>query len=339
MIKNYSSLSFMPACIGMLLCLVSIEVRAADCRPDPYVRPFSDQAPWNIPAIDLPSHPDSQGLVQLLWEDSTVPHNGNFNLTFDQYTYPVYYAACATDEIQVMIASPSDLNGQKIPWNRAWQPAFGTDAQVIILDQATGKEWDLWQVKLNGQTITASNGTRVPGSYWTNETGWGPSRGSGIPYYAMLVQPESLILGKIRHALSMPIKNTDGTTFVPPATKLEHPGRSEGIPEGTRFVLTATDADIDAWIASLPVGLEDSTRRSARIIAEALRTYGWFITDTSGSAHLQFEDRISAGELWDKVGLAPTEISGKEYPRDLLDGLVRPEHMRATVSSDWYAMD
>ncbi|MCP5364679.1 MAG: hypothetical protein H6905_05545 [Hyphomicrobiales bacterium] len=337
--NNSPTLRITLTSISVIISLFSLEARASECRPDPYVRPFGDRAPWNIPAIDLPSHADSRHLVRLLWEDSTVPYNGNFNLTFDQYTYPVYYAACATEEVRVMIASPSDLSGHEVPWNRSWRPASGSDAQVIILDQATGREWDLWQAKLNGDVLNASNGSLVAGSYWTNETGWGPSRGAGIPYYAMLVQPESLRLGTIRHALSMPIKNTDGKTFVPPATKLEHPGRPEGIPAGTRFVLTVTDEEIDAWINTLPDSFEDSTRRSARIIAEALRTYGWFVTDTSGSAHLQFEDRITAGELWDEVGLAPTTIAGKEYPRDLLDGLVQPDRIRATVASDWYAME
>jgi hypothetical protein len=72
------------------------------------------------------------------------------------------------------------------------------------------------------------------------------------------------------------------------------------------------------------------------VIARALRGYGWFITDTTGSAHLQLEDRITAGKDWDRLGLGDREVEGRSYPRDLLDGLIRPERIVTLVPSDQY---
>lgn len=305
-------------------------------RPSPYIRPYGDLASWNVPATNLPTSPNSENLAAQLWNDSTANRPGNFNLSFDEYTFPVYYYGDATDLYLINVRSGSPLDGQLMPWNPRWAPAIGSDGQVIVLDPATGREWNLWQVSFDGTMVTASNGNLVEGSYWTNVDGFIPSRGAGIQYYAMLVQPEEIEQGVIRHALSMPIKNTDGTTYVPPATKLEHPDRSPGIPAGTRFVLDLTDDDIKAWLQALPPELSTTTRRSARVIAEALRTYGFFITDTSGGAHLQFEDYASAGGAWERLGLGRQFVDGKEYPRDLLDGLFDQKKIRAIVPSDQY---
>jgi hypothetical protein len=302
-----------------------------------YMRPFGPRAPWNIPVAGLPRHPESNSYSQLLW-NAASDRPGNINLSFDQYTYPVYSADQATGLFPVSTGYTTNINKTQIPWNPAWQAATGSDGQVIVLDSATGREWDLWQVSFNGTTVSATNGSLVAGSYWTKEDGNPPSRGCGIEYLAMLVRPEEIMQGQIRHALSMPIRNTDGNLYVAPATKLEHPGSGSGIPEGMRFALDISDQEIETWIASLPSDLPAATRTSARIIARTLREYGWFITDTSRGAHLQFEDRITAGQKWANLGLDERKVNWKEYPRDLLDGLLRPERIYAIVPSDQYSL-
>ncbi|MBD3393119.1 MAG: hypothetical protein GF418_13440 [Chitinivibrionales bacterium] len=313
-----------------------------------YRRPYGPTAPWNVPVAGLPLHPESDTYASRLYNDATASRPGNFNLSFDGYTYPVYHASDATGEYPVETTWSTNIDGTSIPWNPAWEAASGTDGQVIILDSATGREWNLWQVSLDGGTVTATNGNLVqageergdgsqPANYWTKENGYKPSRGCGIQYFAMLVVPAEIEQGAIEHALSVPIINTDGDMFVAPATKLEYPDHpSNGIPEGMRFALDITDEDIDDWITSLPAALPDATRTAARVIAVALRDYGWFITDSSGGAHFQFEDRASAGAEWEALGLADQEIGGKTYPRDLLDGLITQDNIYAIVPSDEY---
>jgi hypothetical protein len=315
-----------------------ISSSAADCGRrllpsalDSYRRPYGPYASWNIPVESLARDPASDELVGLLWHDAPASRPGNFNLTFEEYTYPVYSARCATDSYTVVTEWPTALNGQSIPWNPKWKPAFGTDGQAIVIDPATGREWNLWRAEFDGTKVRATNGSLLPGNYQDYQGGNYPSRGIGIQYLAMLVRPEEVARGKIEHALSMPIRNPDGTRFVPPATKLEYPGRSPGIPLGTRFGLDVTDDEIEHWIAGLPPELPEATRRSAKIIAVALRDYGWFVTDTSGAAHFQFEDRASAGAEWDALSLGRVEIADKEYPRDLLDGLMSQKRIYAIL--------
>jgi hypothetical protein len=305
-----------------------------DTKLTDWSRPYGPDAPWNVPVAGLPRHPQSDRYRDLLWFDAPSGRPGNFNLNLWAYTYPVYFVQDATTECLVT-SKHGNLNGKRIPWNPAWQPAPGTDAQVILLDPETGREWNAWQVEYRNGVIHASNANLVDGDYRTKEDGFAPSRGIGVQYLAMLVRPEELMQGEVRHALSMPIRNTDGSDFVPLATKLEHPGRPEGIPEGMRFALDVTDQEIEAWLASLPPEVEQM-KRYARIIARALRDYGWFITDTSGGAHLQHEAWVSAGPKWSQLGMDTVRVGDKQYPHDLLDGLMQRERIYAIVPSDQY---
>ena len=216
---------------------------------------------------------------------------GRIDLALGAYPFPVYRVGEANGQYPVTITSGwvSNLHGQTMPWNPVWQPSAGSDGQVIVTDPDSGREWNLWQVVLDGSGLVATNGNLIPGSYWVREEGFVLSRGVGIPYLAMLVTPEEIARGRIDHALAMAVRNTSGRSFVPPATKLEFGDHPEGIPEGMRFALDVTEEDIDAWVRALPAGVPEGMRRFARVVAIALREYGWFITDSTGTANLKFE--------------------------------------------------
>jgi Ca2+-binding RTX toxin-like protein len=305
---------------------------------DTYQRPFGPNAPWNIPVDRLSTDPNSSQLVNMLWNYGTASRPGNFNLNFTSYTYPVYDAKDATGSYTVDTTWSTNIDGKQIPWNPAWKPAPGSDGQVIVIDSATGREWDLWQVSFDGATVHATNGSLVQGNIATYEGGNVPSRGIGIEYLAMLVRPEEIAQGHIDHALSLPSRYTDKDTSVAPATKVEGSSASvpDGIPIGTHFALNVTDAQIDQWIASLPSSLSPETIRSARIIAEALREYGWFITDTAGAAEFQFESSTTAASDWASLGLSPQTAGSATYPQDLLDGLLQQSRIYAVQPSNMY---
>jgi len=301
-----------------------------------YQRPYGAKAPWNVPVANLARHSDSGWFSQLLWDKAPSSRPGNFNLGFDEYTYPVYYVEDATGNFPVRTKWASNLDGVTIPWNPEWRAAPGNDSQIILLDRANGREWNFFQVRFSNNTIIATNANLVPGDYRTRTSGFPPSRGAGIPYLAMLVRPEEIAAGKIEHALSMPIRIPSGEYFVAPATKLENANGKEGIPQAMRFALDVTEADIQKWAARF--GSDSSqTRRSAVVIARALRDYGWFITDVSGGATFQFEANVSARSEWAKLGLArKLGPEGTVLPLDLMDGLITPDRIYAIVSSQKY---
>ncbi|WP_119628074.1 hypothetical protein [Methylocaldum marinum] len=321
------------AILGLSIAATLVTAQSAGAAEAEYVRPFGPNAPWNIPVDGLPRHPQSDTLSNRLLKYSPS-REGNFNLSFSGYTYPVYMVDSAQRSYPVQ-GTWGNLKGGEIPWNPNWKAANGSDGQVIILDPATGREWDLWQVNFNGSRIRVSNGNLVPDSYFTKEDGFKPSRGCGIPYLAMLVRPEEIAQGRIEHALSMPSRNT-AKTFVPPAIKSDGRVTQNGMPMGTRFALNITDAEIDEWVNSLPSELSEQTKQAARIIAVALRDYGWFITDTAGGAHFQFEDYATARSKWDALGLGEQSFGWKNYPTDLIDGLITKGRVYAIAPSDQY---
>lgn len=319
------------ACAGAVW--LTAPARAADEAPP---RPYGPRAPWNIPVDQLPRHPQSAQQVERLWRDEKGARSTKVQITVDTYTFPVYDARSATGPTPIKVLNDTNLVG-KLPWNVAWKPAPGLDAQLIVLDPDNGLEWNLHQVQYRLQTLQAGRAYLVPGDYRTREDGFPPTRGAGIPYLAMLVRPQELAAGKIEHALSMTISNISGLEYVAPATKLEFPrGNRAGVPAGTRFALDLTDAELDRWESRLPKRVPDDARRAARIIAQALRDYGWFITDTSPGVLLQFESRLTAEKEWNKLGLKSFKAGDAEYPRDLLEGLFQPERCYAVVPSDQY---
>ena len=166
----------MPLAIFILLFFSTV-VDARESAAQ-YVPPFGPNAPWNVPVKNLPRHPQSATYASRLWSGSS---NGNINQSMTSWTYPVYYADEATGNYTVH-GGNATINGKQMPWNPAWSAAGGSDAQVIVLDPATGREWDLWQVSVSGSSINISNGSLVGsgesssssgvGNYRTKENSW-----------------------------------------------------------------------------------------------------------------------------------------------------------------------
>jgi hypothetical protein len=290
---------------------------------------------------NLPRHPESAKYASFMFNDGG---NQNFEMNFRKYTYPVYNAMEATDTYSIKDRNNwGNLNGKTVPFNPAWKANAGTDAQMIILDAATGREWNMWDmiIDTNTKQISVGNGNLCPGDYLTNNydskaVQCPGSRGVGINYLAMLVRPWELEKGVIEHALSMPIVSTSGSFYVAPATKLEHPGKVGNIPEGMRFALNVTNAQIDAYVNSL-AGVKDSHKRAIRIVLVALKDYGWFVTDTSGGASFQFEAPESAQAKWENIGVLPTQtVSGIEHPRFSLKRFITSDMIITIVPSDQY---
>lgn len=318
-------------------------------KPTPFVgrRPYGPNAPWNVPVTNIPVHPMSSYYVSELWKEMPEHKTPEFN--WRNYTYPVYNAKEATGMYTVISLNKwGNLHGTKIPFNPAWRPAAGTDAQIIILDPDTATEWNLWQVSgisTLKKTLTIGNGNKCAGNYWNNNwddpaTQTTGSRGAGINYLAMLVRPWEIEQGRIEHALSMPIIGTSGSEFWPPATKLEHPGKKGTIPEGARFSLDVTYEEIDAHVNSI-LGASVSLKRMVRILLIALKEYGWFITDTAGGQTWQLESLASAQKEWEKLGVYPEVnhlIQGVSapHPRFSAGGFLTKERIRLHVSSDGY---
>jgi len=177
-------------------------------------------------------------------------------------------------------------------------------------------------------------------------------RGMGIPKLALITTPYEVQAGSIDHALEMTVFNSmfgppcteaevgtaaAGSTcgfYVPPATRVEwndgppnncgentQPNtvatREKTIPEGMRFALDISDADIEAWLDAR--GYTDPLRSTARIFAVALRDYGWIIAETGCfGLSIEIDGMVNpdAKAIWNTLGFEDTPDAGH-----MLDGL------------------
>ena len=369
----------------------------ARVEPYDYARPYGPDAPWNVPVCDLAAWSESATYGERFWRyaypggDPMNPdanrgkHGVDFGLASDpnqDFAPPVYDIADATTTRRVRLRGDYGITNlgpdETIPWNPAWRAMGGSDAVAILLDPATGREWDLWGIVqtdafgiyndsecwfapgynpatdlcVGSAFLVRRPDDATPIDYRTY-TGNFPSRGVRIQFYSMVVTPEEVAAGEIRHALMMGAANTmfgpacttaeldtpaAGTTCgyaVAPAGGLEWQGpctscppsplsdlerRSRSIPEGMRLALHVSDTEIDAWLDER--GYAEPKRGTARAFAVALRDYGWFITDTAGTAAFAVSGSANPDTeaAWRALG-----IEGDGF--DLLFGLFTKERV------------
>ncbi|MCA9572047.1 MAG: hypothetical protein KC656_29615, partial [Myxococcales bacterium] len=223
--------------------------------------PFGPGAAWNVPVCDLDPWEHSDTYAENFWRysfdrdadpDVDDPRRRDHDLLFgleatNDFALPVYDAADATTTRRVRVRTgwgSTNLGpDERVPWNPAWRAMRGSDAHLVILDHATGREWDLW-----GVVQTDANGLYNDSQCWLHLDGYSaatdlcvgsaflvtdpdgdpidfrtyegnhPSRGVQIQHYAMLAVPEEVEAGEIRHALMMGVSNT---LFGPQCTDAE----------------------------------------------------------------------------------------------------------------------
>ena len=263
-------------------------------------RPYADSSPWNQPIGVAPLyHPQSPFHITAL--------EGVLSSDPTQFTYPVYPIAPGTPLQTVRLRgwySNVINNGQTLDNQRAGtarlpiplgaQAAAGSDAQMILLDPATGDEYGLSElVKRTDGTWDAWNAYH----YSTRWSGVPPHdsedrpffpRGAGVPYLAGLVRPCEIARGRIDHALAFAY-NFPTAQYVYPATKSD--GDSPGppdMPEGAHLQLdpSITAAEFATLGCTGP----------CLIIARGLQQYGMFIIDNSGRPKVMMEYEGTA--LW-----------------------------------------
>jgi hypothetical protein len=268
-------------------------------------RPYADSSPWNTPVgADTDVVQDAQRHVAKI--------EGPLTSDPTQYTYPVYAVSSKDPEMPVHFSGLfSDVRSEtelvrtgpsspgpksvQVPIGPSMEAAAGSDAQIVIVNPDTGDEWGFWQLdKDEAGTWRASNGYH----YNTRWSGVPPistdgepfgSRGAGVPYLAGLVRPCEIERGRIDHALAFAY-SFPSSEYVYPATKSDGasaPG--ESLPEGTRLQLDPGLSDGEL--------AQRGCNDACLTIAEALRRYGMYVVDNSGSSKVILEYEDTAG--WD----------------------------------------
>ena len=208
-----------------------------------------------------------------------------------------------------------------------------------------------------GGASKLTNADGSDGDYRTWDS-YDNGRGMGVPKLALVTTPYEVRSGAIEHALELTVFNpmfgpacdagqigtaAAGDTcgfYVPPATRIEwtegppphcaeatQPNgaefRRKTVPEGMRFALDISDADIDAWLDTR--GYTGAKRNTARIFAVALRDYGFIIAETGCyGVSIEVDGFVNpdAAEVWRELGIVDDGTA-----EELLFGLFTEERL------------
>jgi serine/threonine-protein kinase len=171
------------------------------------------------------------------------------------------------------------------------------DCHLIVVQRAQKKLYEMWRANITGSTF--QGGCAV---FWDLAKQYGPNlRGrsctsadaAGFPIAAMLATSDEVASGRVGHAMRFILPNArirDGI-YVPPATHSTEAtsGGPATPPYGVRFRLRAS-YDTSALSSG------------AKVLAQALKTYGMFLSDGGNIALTIASDRFSAAK-WNQLGI------------------------------------
>lgn len=263
-------------------------------------RLYADSSPFNT---KIPSNPAIAPNSAAMVSKSLAPYVGSANFANSDGWGISMVNAKASDPMRVVGLSAGGYGPATFPAFRipdSAQPTTGSDHHLVVFDG--GQELDMWVAnhlsdgnwQAGARAIASTTGDGIAGPISGNAAGFDLAAG--------VIRPEEIAAGHIDHALvftSPYIRNT----FVAPAVHGDgQQSDTNAMPMGTHIQL---DPSVD--ISGLP--------RYKRIVAQALKDYGAYLVDSSGSLAVRGEasiGRASQGgpsDIWSPVGVTDSSLS------------------------------
>lgn len=161
-------------------------------------------------------------------------------------------------------------------------PSDGTDKEIVVWQRDADVLWDFWKAEKSNGEWRACWGGKLEGVSHRDGRFEAPfgTTASGLPLIGGLIRIEELQSGRIEHALSLSLLETQAKQFVWPASRTDGKSNSpNAIPEGQRFRLDPS-VDID----------DLSLSKAGKSIAHAIQDYGFVVRDVSGAVTLYAEN-------------------------------------------------
>jgi len=225
--------------------------------------------------------------ILILADDGSAPTR-SFTRTADFYT-----PDC--DNVPFPVPAGGAIEGET-----GYACAGDGDCHLLVVQRAQKKLFEMWRANITGTSVAEFRAGCV--AVWDLSKQYGSTlRGKGcsaadaggFPMTAMLATSDEVAAGRVGHALRFILPNDrirDGI-YVPPGTHSTMPtsGGPDTPPYGVRFRLKAT---FDT--SGLPAG--------AKVLAQALKTYGMFLADGGNIALTIASDRFSTAK-WSAQGV------------------------------------
>jgi hypothetical protein len=274
----------------------STALRASD--ENALARPFSTGSPWNTPvdtlAVDRRSALWVQRASRRLAVVASRNQEGVETTERRAKDLGLYVNTCAWtpaivgegggQSVRIVCRQRNcgpvarEITSLQIPNNVDPLPEF--DGWFSVIDESAGVGYDMWRARRVGNVISYQfikrwllDGPGFSAPATRDPVGAVGARGSGLPLFAGVIQPNELRQGRIEHALAISLPGPAQRIFVQPASVTNGVNALESIPEGARLRLKS-----GFKLGKLARG---ANKRSADAIVTALRTYGAIVVDRS----------------------------------------------------------
>ena len=240
-------------------------------------RPFPDDNPWNTPVDGMPVDPNSDALIASIGLIGGLHPDFGANYNGGPFGIPYVVVNGGTPGVQVTFdyADESDPGPYPIPPDAPIEggTASGGDRHVLVVDRDHWKLYELYAaypVPFTHNWTAGSGAIFDLGSNALRPGGWTSADAAGLPIFPGLARYDEVVgQGVIRHALRFTVQRTR-RAYVYPARHFASSDTSPSLPPmGMRVRLKASFE-----ISGFPP--------SARVILQALKTYGMLVADNGG---------------------------------------------------------
>jgi hypothetical protein len=239
---------------------------------------FPANNPWHENISTLPVSPLSAAYVASIGAGGFLHPDFGSNLT-----YGIPYAVVPRSQPKVAIhftayGSQSDKGPYPIPPGAPVEGGAGSsgDRHVLVLQAGACKLYELYDAHPNadGSWNAASGAVFNLSSNKLRPDGWTSADAAGLPIFAGLIRYDEIQRGYINHAIRFTAPSTQAG-FIHPATHFASSSTNPDLPPmGLRLRLKAS---FD--ISHFP--------RVARIILQAMKTYGLILADNGSPWYFQ----------------------------------------------------
>jgi hypothetical protein len=234
---------------------------------------------WNTDVSGFPLHPASTSIIDRIQSIGGTRLHPDFG---SNPAYGIPFVVVPSTQPMVPITygaygDESDPGPFPIPLDAPVEggPSSSGDRHVLVVREGTCELFELYVARRAGDGWTADSGARwnlVTGDL--RPIGWTSADAAGLPILPGLVRYDEVASGSVRHAIRVTFAQTR-RGFVLPATHFASSRTDPALPPMGLRLRLRSDYDISALTGQ------------ARVIAQAMRTYGLIVADNGSNWFFQ----------------------------------------------------
>ncbi|BCM88965.1 regulatory protein BlaR1 [Abditibacteriota bacterium] len=265
-------------------------------------RPFPGDNPWNTSIESAPLNPKSADLIAQIGLDAPlIPAFGSQNSGGETgMPYLVVGGHEAKVPVDFLMMPDSDVGPYPVP---SWAPvernvtAIG-DQHILVVDRDNKRLYEMWEPTWKGGSWHAQCGAIFDlTSNAVRTARYTSAAGSGLPIFPGLVRYDEIERGAIRHALRFEAPRT-ARGFLFPARHYASLSPDPNLPPMGLRVRLRSNFDTSSF------------GPQTRVILEALKTYGMFLSDNGVPWTLSG----TPSEHWDESDLQQLRrVRGRDF--------------------------